>query len=148
MNDEHEETGGKNASSLQDPGAQFSPTIQDQHLAPGNAIVAAEERKKRRPTVTVMNSSPTGIIMQVHTLPNEEEQKLLPEDVTLGYQQTLNPGANQGVDKGYFDFWKNQNKHLTLITQGMITAQDEKKEEEQDEASAESESSDDDDKKE
>lgn len=136
-----------NENAIHDPSAAFSPTIQDEHLAPGVAIAAKEDAEKKRPKVTVMCSTPSGIIMQLYSMPTEEEQKALPPDISIGYRQELHSGANPGIDKAFFEFWKNQNRNLGVVANGMITAQDEKEPEQDEPAGASWASGEHDDKK-
>lgn len=115
------------STGLQDANSVFNPTIQDVDRSPGLAAARAESADKndpnRRPTVTVMCGVRSGLVMQLHTLPEDAD---LPPDYKLGHQQTLNFGANPGIDKKFFEYWKSQNSGLGVVVEGLVTAQDEK----------------------
>jgi hypothetical protein len=114
------------AGALVDSTAVFNPTVQDMHRSPGVAAARAESEQQgenRRPTVSVMCGVRSGIIMQLHTLPENAD---LPADYQLGHQEALHYGANPGIDKRFFDYWKSQNSGLGVVVEGLVTAQDEK----------------------
>jgi hypothetical protein len=117
----------KSGAGIKDPGAVFNPTIQDMDLAPrprnADGSVQIDDGSKKRPTVTVMCAVAGGVVIQLSSVPPDDAG--LPADYKLGHRVALHRGANPGIDKAFFDYWKNENKGLGLVVEGAITAQDE-----------------------
>lgn len=83
------------------------------------------EEKKRR-TVTVVLAGTRPIAIRQHDAAVHPFSPRLPNGSDVG--MTLQPGANHGVDKEWFDKWLDDNKNLSLVANQAITAVDDPEE--------------------
>lgn len=76
---------------------------------------------EKRPTVIVNCSVPNGVQLRRHTPAVHPFAPQMPD----GEGVKLKAGQNPGIDKEWFDGWLEENKNLSLVTDGLITAIDE-----------------------
>jgi hypothetical protein len=86
----------------------------------------SHQQEKKRPTVNVTCSIPNGLRISLHQV----HKGLMGAEsrVPLGDIVELKAGANPGIDKEWFDAWLEENKNLSVVTSGQVTAADEEPE--------------------
>lgn len=77
--------------------------------------------EQKRPTVIVNCSVPNGVQLRLHGPAVHEHAPQLP----AGEGVMLRAGQNPGIDKEWFEAWLDENRNLSLVTEGLITAVDE-----------------------
>lgn len=77
----------------------------------------------RRKTVNVTCSVQNGVQMRLHQV--HEGLMGSKMSVPIGDLVVLKSGGNPGVDKEFFDAWLEENKTLSIVTAGMVTATEE-----------------------
>lgn len=76
---------------------------------------------EKRATVIVNCSVPNGVQLRRHVPAVHPFAPQMPD----GEGVKLKAGQNPGIDKEWFDGWLDENKNLSLVTDGLITAIDE-----------------------
>lgn len=77
--------------------------------------------EQKRPTVIVNCAVPNGVQLRRHSPAVHQFAPQMPD----GEGVMLKAGQNPGVDKEWFDGWREENQNLSLVTGGLITAIDE-----------------------
>lgn len=77
-------------------------------------------REERRKTVIVTCSVPNGVQIRRHSPGLEDRAPMMPSG--QGYE--LKQGDTEGVDKEWFLGWMEENKSLSIVTNGSITWRD------------------------
>jgi hypothetical protein len=78
------------------------------------------DRQERRKTVIVTCSVPNGVQIRRHTPGLDDRAPMMPS----GHGYELKQGDTEGVDKEWFDGWLEENKNLSLVTNGQISWRD------------------------
>jgi hypothetical protein len=86
----------------------------------------SHQQEKKRPTVNVTCSIPNGLRISLHQV--HEGLMGAKSQVPIGDIVELKGGANPGIDKEWFDAWLEENKNLSVVTSGQVTAADEEPE--------------------
>jgi hypothetical protein len=78
---------------------------------------------ERRKTVNVACGVTGGVQMRLHQI--HEGFMGSKMSVPIGDLVELKAGGNPGIDKQFFEAWLEENKNLSIVTAGLVTATDE-----------------------